>query len=108
LFAGLDLGRPGLEAVAAAGGRGDRPAARHALAEYYRHRARPDTARAERALRHEFESIGCPHMFGPVIDRHFDKTAEPGSSTVTASGWVFRAPTATRGTRNTRASLSPN
>src|SRR5581483_3474397 len=76
LFAGLELDRPGLEAVKAAGS--DRAAARHALAEYYRHRlkpvytialgekanpkpAHPDVARGERAMRHEFESIGYRH-----------------------------------------------
>jgi hypothetical protein len=107
LFAGLDLGRPGLEAVAAAVGRGDRPGARHALAEYYRHRARPvyliplgekanprparpDTARAERALRHEFESIGYPHTFGPAIDWHFDKTAEAGSQYPANNEWTWQ------------------
>ena len=85
LFAGLDLARPGFEAVAAAVAKGDRPAAKHALAEYYRRRtkpvchialgekadpkpASPDLARAERALRHEFESIGYPHTFGSAID----------------------------------------
>src|SRR5260370_27492489 len=41
LFAELDLGRPALEAVAAVVHGADRVAARHALAEYYRHRAKP-------------------------------------------------------------------
>ncbi|HTP24227.1 MAG TPA: hypothetical protein VMK12_01035, partial [Anaeromyxobacteraceae bacterium] len=67
LFRELDLSRPGLEAVRTAP---DRAAARHALAEYFRHRekpvyfialgekanpkpARPDVARGDRALRHE-------------------------------------------------------
>src|SRR5688500_18525283 len=66
LFEALDLGRPGLEAVAAAAGRGDLTGAKRALAAYYRPRQkprwhfspgarseprpeRPDTARAERA-----------------------------------------------------------
>src|SRR5689334_22324116 len=38
-----------------------------------------DIARADRALRHEFVSIGYPHTFGPTIDWHFDKTTDPGS-----------------------------
>lgn len=61
----------------------------HELAEYFRHRARPlyrlsekssppDIEAAERALRHEFRSIGIPHAFGPRIDWTFDKTAEGG------------------------------
>lgn len=59
------------------------------LARYFRTRTRavyrlserkspPDTAAAERALRHEFVSIGIPHTFGPRIDWAFDKTAEGG------------------------------
>src|SRR5690348_13414609 len=92
LFRELDLTKPGLEKAAVP----DRAAARHALAEYFRHRtkplyyiapgekanpkpAHPDIERGERALRHEFVSIGYPHTFGPEIDWHFDKTAEPGS-----------------------------
>ena len=88
LFAALDLSRPGLEPVAAALKSNDRAAARHALAEYYRHRTKPvytvapgekshpkhpDTSRAERAMRHDFESIGYRHSFGATIDWHFDQ-----------------------------------
>jgi hypothetical protein len=68
----LDLTLPGRASVAAAFQSGDRASARHALTEYYRHRtepryysalgekadpkpAHPDLARAERAMRHEFE-----------------------------------------------------
>src|SRR5271157_5303089 len=107
LFRELDLSRPGLEAVSTALRSGSRAAGRHALAEYYRHRttpsyyiapgekanpkpARPDTARAERALRHEFESIGYPHTFGEVIDWHFDKTAEPGSPYAPNNEWTWQ------------------
>jgi hypothetical protein len=61
----------------------------HALAEHFRHRTRPlynlskktsppDIEAAERALRHQFVSIGIPHTFGPKIDWSFDKTAESG------------------------------
>lgn len=39
---------------------------------------RPDTAVADRALRHHFSSIGIAHQFGPRIDWAFDKTTEPG------------------------------
>src|ERR1035437_7744312 len=107
LFAELDLSRPGLETAAAAVRGGDRAAARHALAEYYRHRtrpvyfiapgaqanpkpARPDVARGDRALRHEFESIGYPHSFGAAIDWHFDKTAEPGSQYPANNEWTWQ------------------
>ena len=107
LFVELDLSRPGLESVAAAVRGGDRAAARHALAEYYRHRtrpvyfiapgekanpkpARPDVARGDRALRHEFESIGYPHSFGAAIDWHFDKTAEPGSQYPANNEWTWQ------------------
>jgi len=61
----------------------------HDLAEYFRHRtraiynlpgksSRPQTEAAERALRHQFNSIGIAHQFGPHIDWSFDKTAEDG------------------------------
>jgi hypothetical protein len=107
LFAGLDLTWPGLDRVAAAVAAHDGPAARHALAEYYRHRrkplyyiaagekanpkpAHPDVSRGERALRHEFESIGYRHTFGPAIDWHFDKTAEPGSRYAPNNEWTWQ------------------
>jgi len=41
LFSELNLAAPGLGSVAAAVRTGDRAAARHALAEYYRHRSKP-------------------------------------------------------------------
>lgn len=61
----------------------------HDLAEYFRHRTRPlfelskpvtppDVERAARAMRHEFQSIGISHRFGPRIDWNFDKTASGG------------------------------
>jgi hypothetical protein len=107
LFAGLDLAWPGLDRVATAVAAHDRPAARRALAEYYRHRqkplyyiaagekanpkpAHPDVSRGERALRHEFESIGYRHTFGPAIDWHFDKTAEPGSKYAPNNEWTWQ------------------
>jgi len=107
LFRELDVTRRGLEPVAAALRSGDRAAARHALADYYRHRteplyyiapgekadpkpARPDIARAERAMRHEFESIGYPHTFGSGIDWHFDKTAEAGSPYAPNNEWTWQ------------------
>ena len=107
LFAELDLGRPDLKTVAAAVAKSDRPAARHALAEFYRHRpqplyfiapgekanpkpARPDIGGGERAIRHEFSSITYPHTFGPVIDWHFDKTAEPGSKYPANNEWTWQ------------------
>lgn len=79
LLAALDRTRPELRAISTP----------HDLAAYFRHRTRPlyslsakttppDTEAAERALRHEFRSIGIPHTFGPAIDWHFDKTAEGG------------------------------
>lgn len=107
LFGELDLSRSGLEAVSTAIRSGDRAAARHLLAEYFRHRtepryyiapgekanpkpARPDTTRGDRALRHEFESIGYPHTFGAAIDWHFDKTAEPGSPYAPNNEWTWQ------------------
>jgi hypothetical protein len=111
LFSSLDLSRPGLQNVAAAVAQHatdhDRTAAKHALAEYYRHRetpryyialgekanpkpTRPDISVGERALRHEFVSIGYPHTFGPVIDWHFDKTAEPGSKYAPNNEWTWQ------------------
>src|SRR5947209_4647580 len=107
LFEELDLTRPGLGATASAVRQGDIPRARCELARYYRQRAkplyfiapgekanpkpaRPDVARAERALRHQFESIGYPHTFGPAIDWHFDKTAEPGSKYAANNEWTWQ------------------
>ncbi len=107
LFAELDLARPALASVAAALQAKDRPAARHALADYYRHRAtpvyfiapgeqanpkpaRPDITGGDRAIRHEFSSIGYPHTFGPTIDWHFDKTAEPGSKYPANNEWTWQ------------------
>ena len=107
LFAELDLARPGLEAVAASIAKGDQAAAKHALAEYYRHRTKPlyyiglgekanpkpthpDLERAERAIKHQFESIGYAHTFGPVIDWRFDKTAELGSKYAPNNEWTWQ------------------
>ncbi|MCU1236070.1 MAG: Heparinase family protein [Candidatus Solibacter sp.] len=111
LFSELNLATPGLEKVAAAvrapSGSDGRATARHLLADYYRHRTRPvyyiapgekanpkplrpDTGAAERALRHEFQSIGYPHTFGPTIDWHFDKTAEPDSKYPPNNEWTWQ------------------
>lgn len=107
LFSSLDLTRPGLESVAAALAHHDAAAAKHALAEYYRHRttpryyivlgekanpkpAHPDTAFGDRALRHEFNSIGYPYTFGPTIDWHFDLTAAPESKYAPNNEWTWQ------------------
>jgi hypothetical protein len=72
---------------------------RHAIAAHFRNRTKPviempaagsDTARADRVLRHEFTSIGYPHTFGPAIDWHFDKTAEPGSAYAPNNEWTWQ------------------
>jgi hypothetical protein len=72
---------------------------RHAIADHFRNRTKPvidmpaagsDIARADRALRHEFTSIGYPHTFGPEIDWHFDKTAEPGSPYAPNNEWTWQ------------------
>jgi hypothetical protein len=79
LLNGLDRNQPELRAISTP----------HDLAEYYRHRTRPlynlsqrstppDTAAADRALRHEVVSIGIPHQFGPRIDWAYDKPVEAG------------------------------
>lgn len=79
LLESLDRSRPELRAITTP----------HELAEYFRHRSRPlyklsakvtpaDVEAAERAIRHQFSSIGIPHQFGPRIDWAFDKTAEEG------------------------------
>lgn len=107
LLAELNLKYPGLEAVAGAIARNEQGAARHALAEYYRHRtkpvyyfalgqkadpkpAHPDVSDAERAMRHEFVSIGYPHTFGPAIDWHYDVTRESGSKYAPNDEWTFQ------------------
>ncbi|MBI5830936.1 MAG: heparinase II/III family protein [Armatimonadetes bacterium] len=107
LFESLDLTRPELAAVKAALAKDDKATARHALAAYYRARtnvkyfvgpgekanpkpAKPDTARAERAMRHQLESIGIQHEFGAVIDWHFDKTAEPGTTRALNPEWTWQ------------------
>ncbi len=78
LLASLDLVRPGLQTVAVAVAQHNTTAAKHALAEYFRHREtpryfialgekanpkplHPDISVGERALRHEVVSIGYPH-----------------------------------------------
>lgn len=82
-------------------------AAKHALAEYYRQRQmpryyialgekadpkprRPDTSVGDRALRHDVVSIGYPYSFGPVIDWHFDLTAQPGSKYAPNNEWTWQ------------------
>lgn len=107
LFEALDLDRPGLEATKAAFGKGDLAGARHALADYFRHRekprwwfpagqkadprpADPNTARADRVLQHEMESIGIRHTFGPVIDWNFDATTAPGSNLAPNNEWTWQ------------------
>jgi hypothetical protein len=79
LLNSLDRSKPELRAIST----------QHELVEYFRQRTKPvyslsnkssppDIERAERALRHEFTSIGIAHTFGPQIDWTFDKTAEAG------------------------------
>jgi hypothetical protein len=72
---------------------------RHAIADHFRNRTKPviemppaggDTSRADRALRHEFNSIGYPHTFGAEIDWHFDKTVEPGSPYAPNNEWTWQ------------------
>jgi hypothetical protein len=72
---------------------------RHAIADHFRNRSKPvidmpaagsDIARADRALRHEFNSIGYPHTFGPEIDWQFDKTAEPASPYAPNNEWTWQ------------------
>lgn len=109
MVAALDLGRPGLEAVAAARSSGDKAAVRRALADYLRRREKPlfvdpeseagqkkptlskdDRAAAERVLRHNLDSIGIHHQFGPRIDWHFDKTTEPGTTRARNDEWTWQ------------------
>ena len=107
LFDMLDLERPELAAVKAARAAKDAVAARHELASYLRARtnvrywtapgaksepkpAKPNVDRAERALGHELESIGIRHTFGPTIDWHFDKTAEPGTTRALNPEWTWQ------------------
>ena len=107
LFSSLNLSEANLHAVGAAVARHDLTAARHALAAYYRHRTRPlyyialgekasprpehpDTSAGDRALRHEFNSIGYPYTFGPTIDWHFDLTAEPGGKYAANNEWTWQ------------------
>jgi hypothetical protein len=107
LLSALDLSRPGLERVNAAIAQHDPAAARHALAEYYRHRttpvyyiapgekanprpSQPDIVGGERAIRHEFSSIGYPYTFGTTIDWHFDLTAQPGSKYAPNNEWTWQ------------------
>jgi hypothetical protein len=72
---------------------------RHAIAEHFGNRSKPvidmpaagsDPSRADHVLAHEFNSIGYPHAFGPEIDWHFDKTAEPGSPYAPNNEWTWQ------------------
>ena len=107
LFEALNLEYPGLGEVKAAVAKGDLAAAKRALAQYYRNRQtpkwyfpagakadpkpeNPDTARADRVLRHELESIGLRHQFGPEIDWTFDLTTAPGSKYAPNNEWTWQ------------------
>lgn len=79
LLNSLDRSRPDVRSISTP----------HELAEYFRHRKRPlyqlsakvsppDVEGAERAIRHQFRSIGIEHDFGARIDWTFDKTASGG------------------------------
>lgn len=107
LFEALDLERPELAKVAAAYRAGDLASAKRELAAHFRTRERPrwyfpagqkadpkpenpNVERAERALRHEVESIGLRHTFGPVIDWNFDLTTAPGSKLAPNNEWTWQ------------------
>ena len=51
---------------------------------------KPNTARADRVLRHEMESIGLRHQFGPEIDWTFDLTTAPGSNYAPNNEWTWQ------------------
>lgn len=104
-FSLLDLERPELSAVRDAVAHTDWPAARHALAGYFRHRTRPrwvvdphaiggdpryrDPA-AEKALAHRLGSIGIEWQFGTNIDWAFNPTAQPGSQWPVNHEWTWQ------------------
>lgn len=107
LFEGLNLDYPGLEKTAAAYRAGDLVAAKHELAEYYRHREKPvwwfpagqkadpkpenpDLTGAEKVLKHELRSIGISYQFGPEIDWNFDVTTAPGSTYAPNNEWTWQ------------------
>ena len=73
LFASLDLGRPGLEAVREAVERGDYPDAAAAWAEYFRHRRKP-TPHFSREAWPAFIRRELPQLVGPILSRA-DKVA---------------------------------
>ncbi len=94
-YSELDLGLPGLEAVAKAVRDGDYCAAEHCLAEYYRNRKAPvwsvmwqdmpspekrpkdfDTSAADDTVRHLLTSAGVPHQFGKRIDWSINPTPQ--------------------------------
>jgi hypothetical protein len=134
LFESLDLTFPGLEAVAAAYKKGDVPAAKHALAEYYRRRANPRwyfrparwptlvlrspmwpwpngrcatrCAASASATNSGRSSTGALMSQARPAPNIPSTTSGRGSSTATPSGTPWRAPTATPEMRNTPASGS--
>ncbi|MEI7733247.1 MAG: alginate lyase family protein [Verrucomicrobiota bacterium] len=104
-FTALDLERAELSAVKAALQRQDLGAARHALAEYLRHRPKPGwefnplaikdnpkfrSSTAEKALTHKFNSIGIEWQFGEQIDWAFNPTTQPDSRWPRNHEWTWQ------------------
>lgn len=109
LFQALDLNRPDLAAVREAVASGDMARAKAAFAAHIRSRreprwfidpdarpnasgrpANPNTAEADRALRHEFTSVGISHTFGPTIDWAYNPTTQPGSPYAADHEWTWQ------------------
>lgn len=104
LLEAIDLARPDMAAVKTALARGDVASARAAFAHHLRTRASPrwypvspirvanasDRETADRALRHEFESVGLWHMFGREIDWSYDPTAASGSPIAYTPEWTWQ------------------
>jgi hypothetical protein len=104
-FALLDSSPRELAAVQAAAAKSDWPAARHALADYMRHRPSPRwdfdpfsvgknpkyrDAAAENALAHRFNSIGIEWQFGDTIDWAFNPTTQADSKWPRNHEWTWQ------------------
>jgi hypothetical protein len=104
-FALVDGARPDMAQVKAAIARSDWAAAKHGLAEHFRHRPSPRwgldpgaigrepsfrSPEAEDALQRRFTSIGIPWQFGERIDWEFNPTTQPGSKWPRNHEWTWQ------------------
>jgi hypothetical protein len=102
LLQAIDLGFPGLDAVAKAVNVGNEPAALAALADFFRHRQEPDDfcptpkndmsaiSGADKILRHSVNVCGITYDFPGAIDWYFNATTVPDSKYPRDNEWMWQ------------------